>query len=127
MAVLKKPFDVKLIPFVAFENARSYEAAVYAVEKVNEVLKYLKQGYLVLEKGRLHKPGFEINYTGKTFSVYSFTDDGTDKIGCRTYMVGHCLGGPNEDLVYVTKKEIREWFGSYRFIKKADVKNLLKV
>lgn len=127
MAVLKKPFDVKLIPFVAFENARSYEAAVYAVELVNEILKYMKQGYLVMDNGAIFNAGFEINYSKSTFSMYGFENDGNDKIGCRIFLIGHCTGGPKEDLIYCTKKEIREWFKKYRFIKKTDIKNLLKV
>lgn len=127
MAILKKPFDVKLIPFCAFENARSYEAAVYAVEQVNKVLALVKQGYLVLEDGALFNPGFEINYSKTTFSMYGFENDGTDKVGCRVWLVGHCKGGPNYDLNYVTKKEIKDWFKKYRFIKKSNILNLLKV
>lgn len=125
--IVTKPFDVTKIPRCYFENQRSYEAAVYGIELMNKVLKLKKEGYLVMEDGKVFDPGFEIHCTKKSFQAYAFECDGMSTKGCRIFFIGSTLGGPNYDKAYVTKKEMREWFKKYRFIKKSDILNLLKV
>lgn len=121
MAVVKEAFDVTLIPQHVFENKRSYEAAVYAIELLNKLLKYQKEGWITIDEGIMQEPVFDIDYDDEDFQVSAMTDDG------RVIFIGDVHGGPNCDKVYLTKKIVREWFNRYRFIRKANVKNLMGV
>lgn len=124
--ILTKPFDTKLIPLKAFENARSYEAAVFGVEMMNSVLKLKKEGWLIMEDGKIIDPGFEVTYTENTFHAYGREYDGQGKTKtCRIFFIGDVTN--DEGKAYVTKKDMREWFKRYRFVRKRDIRNLLKV
>lgn len=115
-----KPFKTDDINIKLFENARSYEAAVYAVEMVNKVNRLVAEGWKVVDDGVICTPVFDIVNTKTEFGLYIMAGD-----HCRVWIVGDVTSG-EDDLIYCTKKSINNHIGKLRFIRKANIKNLLK-
>lgn len=130
MAKLKQ-LDTKLIKPEFFVNKRSYEAALYAVEVCNKIIRRHNSGDIVFEYENLIKPEFELRFNKAGIFEGLFLKDGE---GCWVWIVGDVrqdgtpiigeyktIIGYEPGLIECTKREIREYFKLWRVAKIANV------
>lgn len=117
-----KMFDKSLVRREVFVNQRCYEAALFSIDCVNKLHGYMNAGYVILdqdeESSGIIKPVFEIDTT-VDFSLVL-----VHSAGCRYSIVGCCHGGPDNALVYITKRDVKEWFKRFKFVRKEHILNL---
>lgn len=108
-----KQLDLKLINREAFANQRSYEAALYAGQIVNQMIRRSNQGDIIFEYENLVKPDFNIEVDKDGNFQFLTLRDGEN---CKVMLIGW-TGGK----VVCTKREIREYFKLWRIAKITNV------
>lgn len=101
----------------SFHNQRSYEAALYAVEIVNHMIHRSNQGDIIFEYERLVTPNFEMDFFEDGSFAGLFVRDSES---CRVEIVGDVTDSAS-GLIYVTKRDIREYFKLWRVAKIVNV------
>ena len=125
--------DVKLVTREAFHNQRSYEAALYAVQICNKMIRRSNAGDIIFEFEQLVKPEFRIDVDKDGAFTDLILKDGEN---CYVSIVGSETmdDTPVYDdgvlicympgKIYCTKREIREYFKLWRI---ATITNVDKV
>ena len=112
-----KKLNPKKVTRQSFHNQRSYEAALYTVEIINHMIHRSNQGDIIFEYEKLVKPNFEMDFYDDGTFAGLFIRDGEN---CRIELVGDVTDAES-GLIYVTKRDIREYFKLWRVAKIVNV------
>lgn len=108
-----KPLDRTLVKPASFHNQRSYNAALFAVDVINNIIEKHNTGYIILNYEKLIKPEFGM-YLGKNGECTAiWFRNSTHSVTC---FVGDVHDGVT-DLIYCTKRDIKEYFALWRVCK----------
>jgi len=110
-------FDTALIDRSHYSSNRTYQAAIYAMECMNRVIEFHNKGYGILFEGAWVVPSFKFDpEDGGMCWAHSKT--------CTLSFVGDCHEGPNYEFIYVTKKQMKEFFSDFVVVERKHMKKV---
>lgn len=101
-----------------FANNLCYKAALHAVDQCNLITERINLGYLVFKEGHLYRPYFGMEVGDDYLTIYEQLPESPN---VRYVMVG--TEWTKDNLIYCTKKELKNYFKDYKYIAQRNLKS----
>ncbi len=116
-----------------FENKRSYDNAMWLLEKMNHLVKLHNIGYIIFQNGNKFIPDLKVSYYPPEDGLEYCDDDTVDKSG-QVYHIGFGPTGligmtrsNDKGLIWVSKNEAKQYLKTITFVHQSDIHNLLDI